>query len=245
MIKSITPKSGLLKDLNIPKLTFDDDITLIVGKNGSGKSALLKTIHHYFPSEFIEPFHLSKGFGEKSFNYYLNGFHSRAEFEYTGGKVHLVDAREYANVHARFDADMANTMLRMMSHDSRGEDMMKAVNSLFEIDSNFEDYLVFLNEKKKSVNDVWRDAIDMYKDYYEPYDHTQKPTLLIDEYDTSFDLDHQNAFIHHFLPELAKKWQVICVSHSIFAHLSPHKVICLDDSRRRIIKFFKESWKNT
>jgi hypothetical protein len=57
-----------------------------------------------------------------------------------------------------------------------------------------------------------------------------KPTLLLDEVDSQLDLFNQMWFHKEVVPQLAEKYQIIMVSHSVFAANYYQNIIELDDS---------------
>jgi len=55
------------------------------------------------------------------------------------------------------------------------------------------------------------------RDFVASKDFSGKATILLDELDSHLDLEQQRYFHTVFLPLLATKFQVICISHSVFA----------------------------
>lgn len=249
MIKSITVKSGLLFDVFKGERTFNFNpgLNFIVGRNGTGKSLLLKTIQEYFPCEFIKPTKFTDNVTDKNgkltFDRYLEKFHTRAEFNYIGGGVKLFEASKFADKTGRFNEaqetgkNFGEILVRMASKHSDGEDMIKGIGKLVKFTWSIDNEIEILKKYREEVNYRWQEAIDLFIDYHNRFHNAVKPTLLLDEYDNHLDLDSQWTFIKTILPELSKRYQIICVSHSILAHFEDN-VISLDDSTERYKKYF-------
>lgn len=66
------------------------------------------------------------------------------------------------------------------------------------------------------------------RDFVASKDFSGKATILLDELDSHLDLYQQKHFHTTFLPLLATKFQVICISHSVFA-LKHENIIWLSE----------------
>ena len=80
---------------------------------------------------------------------------------------------------------------------------------------------------------MWIKASDIFQDWINTKPKDGKPTLLIDELDSGLDVLNQ-YYYWSYIQKLAESWQVIVVSHSIFAFKHKGNQIPLNKS------FFKE-----
>lgn len=95
------------------------------------------------------------------------------------------------------------------TQNSAGEKCIRLLNKLYDLHDEYDEPL-------KNVNDLWKGADDLFRDWISSYPKGGKPTLLIDELDSHLDLDNQKTY-WDYISCLTKKWQVIVVSHSVFA----------------------------
>lgn len=232
MVDSIKIQSGVLaKVLGRKTYRFSEGINFIVGRNGTGKSLILDTLAHYIPPEPVAPTAL--GLDSMSMETYFRDFHTKASVGHLGGFMVHRDSRDFrGGLHkSDFTSSKGAGTRAFRSSESAGEEMMSEAGRLFHIGSDFENFVSAVMSYKEGVNKIWEEALDLYLDLFRGKDNTLKPTLLIDEYDSHMDLNSQALFINRLLPTLSKNWQIICVSHSIFAYFSNANVICLDDSK--------------
>lgn len=244
MIKSVTlhMKRGnftnKLYSYKNKKITFNftDGVNIITGRNGSGKSVLLNIIKsccgigkdstyprmphpfdisHMFNDEWqTMPQHIKSNLQKKEY--------PDAEIEWDGAMVHHL-APEYFSARNLWDMmdspfpnertelfDTGEVLGMMMSNASKGESTNRLLMKVFQLPTEYDEPLT-------KVNDVWIRASNTFQDWIHSFPQEKgKPTLLIDELDEHLDLDNQK-FYWEYINHLTKKWQVIVISHSIFA----------------------------
>jgi energy-coupling factor transporter ATP-binding protein EcfA2 len=254
MIKSATIYKGD-KDLFTNKLyikkgeksrtfQFTDGINIITGRNGSGKSVLLKilktlcgiTDKNSTHATMIDPLHIKKDFlgsRKDENNYYTYPEYFKNKLKNWG----------YPNANVKWDGSITHYLTPEFFNpknlweiwdnpiDRGGQ---KLFNTAEVLNSFMDDYsageggikilekLYHLTQSypepmdRNSVNDVWIDADVRFHKWIDSLPKNEKPTLLIDELDARLDLDNQKAY-WGFIGKLAEIWQVIVVSHSYFA----------------------------
>lgn len=245
MIKSVTLHKGRTsfthklyhhstKDVTF---NFTDGVNVITGRNGAGKSVLLNIIKtncaiqtdSTYP-RMIHPFDISKGF-------LTNDFYTIPEFcikklkdnelptsslDWDGSMVHYLTPEFFSprDIWTRLDSPLPkgrelfsamDAIGGMASSNSAGEKSIGLLIKLFELHTDYDPPL-------KNVNDTWVEAGTIYQDWVKSLPKDGKPTLLIDELDHHLDIDNQKVY-WDYINRLATKWQVIVVSHSIFAFM--------------------------
>jgi hypothetical protein len=219
---------------------FTDNINVITGRNGSGKSVLLKMIKilcgiqkNSTHATMIDPIHIRKNFlgGNDDSNFYsypeyLNKTledqgYPKVEMDWDGSITHYLTPEFF---------DPKNLWEILDSPIKRGEQELfetgEILNKFLDDHSSGEGGIQLLGkllnltqeypEPMTNVNDLWLEADRRFHEWIDSMPKDGKPTLLIDELDIRLDLDNQKAYwdyIHH----LTKTWQVIVVSHSYFA----------------------------
>lgn len=220
---------------------FSDGINIITGRNGSGKSVLLKLLAYNSgildnntcavmpsPSDvhiFLEddeekawtkmPELIKKNLYNKNY--------PKSDINWDGSIVHYLTPEHFnennmwnrymnesykpTNVTELFNG--AEILNSLMSSNSKGEKGINVLIKLFNLSTNYPLPL-------QNVNDMWLKASDLFQDWIKSLSKTGKPTLLIDELDSNLDLDNQSKY-WEYINYLTNKWQVIVVSHSIFA----------------------------
>jgi len=245
MIKSITLHKGRKsfthklykhskKDVTF---NFTDGVNVITGRNGAGKSVLLTMLRFRCGIEkdstyarMIHPMDLSKNFFDDEYytipEYCDKQLKNRelpnVSIDWDGSIVHYLTP-EFFNpkeIWTRLDSPLPkgrelfsgiDALIGMTTKNSTGE---KSINLLMRINGLHTDY----DPPLKNANDVWTYADKIYQDWVKSLPKDGKPTLLIDELDHHLDIDNQKTY-WDFINFLAKKWQVIVVSHSAFAFM--------------------------
>lgn len=218
---------------------FEDSINVITGPNGSGKSVLLHMIatkcgigkeSSYAcmpsPSRVISFFDEKRiGMEELIENRMQERGFPSTNIRWDGSIVHHLneDTFDSTRMWNRYNdhsfrpdkisssfngADIIN---KIMVKDSRGEAATRILFSLNTLTDKYNDPI-----DKKSVNSLWVEADNIYQEWHGAFLKKGKPTLLIDELDSGLDLINQ-YYYWKFLEDLSVKWQIIVVSHSIFA----------------------------
>ena len=220
---------------------FTDDINVIIGRNGSGKSVLLKIIKtlcgiqkNSTHATMIDPLHIRKDFlgGNDDSNFYsypeyLNKTledrgYPKVEMDWDGSITHYLTPEFFdpKNLWDMWDNPI----------DTGGQKLFETsevLNSFMDDYSAGEGGIKILGKlfnliqeypepmDSARINSVWLEADKRFHMWIDSMPKDGKPTLLIDELDARLDLDNQKAYwnyIHH----LTKTWQVIVVSHSYF-----------------------------
>ena len=108
-------------------------------------------------------------------------------------------------------------------------DLREAMNLKFNAISSGQNVAYFINKLQAlqvpdiskrgytNGNDVWQNYGKLLSDYVKPLPRNGKPTLLMDEPDKSLDYKSQNVFWDKIVDILSQKWQMIIVTHSVFA----------------------------
>lgn len=245
MIKSITINKSQERGLFTNKLykhyskdvtyNFTDGVNVITGRNGSGKSVLLKIIKYKccidkdssYPT-LVEPIRISKGFFSDGYytisEYIENNLNNRgypkSSINWDGSMIHYLTPEWFnpKDILCRMDSPFpkakelfstGETISNIMNNDSKGEGMINLLMSLYNLNTKY-------NPPLDRVNDVWENADKIFQDWINSMSKDGKPTLLIDELDTNLDLDNQKLY-WEYLNKLTEKWQIIVVSHSYFA----------------------------
>lgn len=267
MIKSITLLSGqdtftnkLYKHKKNPvTFNFNEDINIITGRNGEGKSVLLNILAfkcgitqeatyaimtgpmelHSLFSDFNEDWDTIDMVIDKKFRNYD---YPKCDIEWDGSIVHKLNEETFdpSNMWRQIDGDSfratkiertfggMETINRFMVHDSKGEN---ATRVLFSLDKLNMTYNPPIDDKRN--NDMWVKADNIFQDWVNSKPKDGKPTLLIDELDAGLDVLNQ-YYYWSYIQKLAETWQVIVVSHSIFAFKHKGNQIPLNKS------FFKD-----
>lgn len=217
---------------------FTDGINIVTGRNGSGKSVLLNMIKTCcginkdtsYPT-MPSPFDVHSIIGDEWYSMtdvikkrIKNKGYPNIEIIWDGTMIHHLVPEFFSgsNIFNRLDNPMqvhknelfntGESLQLMMSKDSKGESTIRLLIKFNELHTEYESRLT-----KREANDVWVKTSAVFHDWLESFTVEKgKPTLLIDELDTHLDLDNQKIY-WDYIGHLTKKWQVIVVSHSIFA----------------------------
>jgi predicted ATP-dependent endonuclease of OLD family len=245
MIKSVTLLKGQKTFTNKlyhhknTDVTFNfvDGINVITGRNGSGKSVLLKIIktncgiednsypRMFSPMDLTEGFFLDKKLTiqEVIAKKLENSELPNSKIEWDGSMVHYLtpDFFDPDDMFSRMDSPLprgkelfsfGDVVMNMVNKNknSKGESCIQLLNKIYELHTDYDPPL-------KNVNEVWMEASNTFQEWIGSFSNEGgKPTLLIDELDSHLDLDNQKTY-WDYINLLTKKWQVIVVSHSIFS----------------------------
>lgn len=222
---------------------FTDGVNIITGRNASGKSVLLKEIKgscgiwergNSYP-QMVGPMEMTNFFGSdgegekwKTMPEYINSKfknsgYPQATVDWDGNMVHYLTPEHFSG-HNMWDRvmnghpslptkelfDGVEVIQKFMSSNSAGESTIQILNKMYNLHTEYEEQLT-------NVNDMWKTASKIFQDWIHSFPTEKgKPTLLIDELDSHLDLDNQKLY-WDYIGNLTKRWQVIVVSHSIFA----------------------------
>lgn len=217
---------------------FTKGINIITGRNGSGKSVLLKLIKTYccigkeqtHPT-FVEPLELCKNmFASEKYiiDEYINQQIKNKDYpvcllNWDGSTVHYL-TQEYfnpgnmwnmldnpsAHLHGEQLFGTGDVLNSFMSKNSSGEQVIQLLLKLYNLPCTYKKPQCY------NINNTWADAINVFETWLNAKPQTGKPTLLIDELDGRLDIDNQ-ALYWEYLSKLTPRFQIIVVSHSIFA----------------------------
>jgi energy-coupling factor transporter ATP-binding protein EcfA2 len=217
---------------------FTDGVNVITGRNGSGKSVLLNIIK---TNCFIDkdstyprmpnPMDLHglfsgdagwKTIPESITEHLERKDYPKSEIVWDGAMVHhlIPEYFDASNLWKMMDSPFPNVgsdlfgtgeiMAGFMSKRSKGEGTIGLLMKMFNLNTEYDQPLT-------GVNDIWMKTSGIFHEWLKSFPETKgKPTLLIDELDEHLDLDNQKMY-WTYIKSLTKKWQVIVVSHSIFA----------------------------
>lgn len=247
MIKSIKIKTGLLSslfhengvDMKNHKIKFNKDINFIVGKNGCGKSLLLNTISEYCLVDEVGASKYSSLDYKRHCTFNSdNRFKQRytedlstIDLDWSGMQVFHLTSKYFTNDHLNIGYEMGTG--KRVEELPRFFKIWKQRLSTGQMNKLYQKAILDLD--LKHCNDIcnrtesyeqfdWKRFIDKVSNY----DLPQKPILLLDEIDSHLDLYSQQKFINEYIPKLAEKFQVICISHSAYV-LKSKNIIWLSD----------------
>ena len=114
-------------------------------------------------------------------------------------------------------------------------------------DVTFNGWLMDIKAPDLTIDNTWKknqnydsDFVTYIKKRKEVWNgDCNKPTLILDEIDSQLDMTNQIKFHEEILPKLLEKYQVILVSHSIFA-TKHENIIDLDGSLELVKQKIKE-----
>jgi ABC-type molybdenum transport system ATPase subunit/photorepair protein PhrA len=224
---------------------FSPNLNVITGRNGSGKSVLLKLLkyktgnlnHDEISPSMIHPLSISKGFGTDE--YYsiddkineklsgtLNFGYPKVNIDWDGEIVNYIVPSFFSsnNLWTNFDKitpkyydDLYDGLEIILKKINNLSAGEDLINTIVRLKNLPKDYHKPLTDNE--VNDVWVKASNVFQQWVDNVKINKgntKPTILIDELDKHLDLDNQ-MYYFEFMRELSKEWQIILVSHSYFA----------------------------
>jgi predicted ATP-dependent endonuclease of OLD family len=259
MIKNIKIIDGVLKKLfpNITQIDFNDSINIIWGKNGIGKSTLLNCISDYVfvdndggwsQNDIYFTFHCDESykydttkdwFDNINNTYQFNRF-SKLKIDWDGVSCFLMDHSQFTDKHLMAGYEMSTGTFAGLKHNFSFMKLLQKSYSSGQIILELNKYLLNLLDEEipnlKDMNDDYK-----WKKYFDQFSFDGKPTILLDEMDSQ--LDYENQYWYHFelLPKLAERFQIICISHSIFSlkHNNTVNLIDLDNSSNKVKELIK------
>jgi len=253
MISKVKIKSGVLHDLLKKKnIEFAPDVNIIWGRNGVGKSLLLKTIGNYC---FVDQ---TGGGGWSQLSIYFK--FSSYEYEYVMKDKNLSNVYDF-DKNSKLDVEWSGDPCFYMHHDNMidwthimgysmgGSEWIPGIGNILDVVWKKHDHHPSSGQQIKGIaemllnikvpdltikNDSFYSSSSSFVDYIKlrkkSFKGDCKPTLLLDEVDSQLDLFNQMWFHKEVIPELAKKYQIIMVTHSVFAVTHHQNIIELDNS---------------
>lgn len=260
MINKIEIKSGVLCDLLGEKtIRFTPGVNVVWGRNGVGKSLMLKTIAKYC---FVD----SNGGGGWSKNHVFNFKFSNYDYKYNNQYKSLSDVYEF-DKNSKIEIDWSGDACFYMHHDDmidkihimgyemNGGEWIPGLGRILNVFKKFNHHpstgqlikaiaemLLKVNAPDLTEKDSKYSSysfVDYIKTRKSEFFGEFKPTLILDEIDSQLDLFNQMWFHKEIVPKLAEKYQIIMVSHSVFAANYYPNIIELDDSLAEIKKELK------
>lgn len=204
MIEYIKFNSGYpaaLPALGKKKISFNERITVLYGPNGSGKTTILQAIAD------------KAGCGN-------GGWSVNNEENISGDNV--PDKGK-----SQFDADIKWDLKPVFYQDCYKDSETSFINSSF-----FDENGLLRSSGEKRIGLV-NELINFLEDKYLTYKTRRGdgPTLLLDEVDNHIGFGGQSILWSHIFPLLAKKYQLIISTHSVFPLLLRRDdVIALNNS---------------
>jgi len=250
MITSITTKEGILhKILGDKTINFTDGVNIIWGRNGTGKSLLLRTIANYC---FIENTG-GGGWSQKDIFFKFSSY----DYKYKMEDKNLSNIYQF-DKNSKIDIDWSGEAAFYMHHDQmidhihtlgyemNGSEWIKGLGRIMDVHKKHSHHpstgqllkgiielLLKTNAPDfaaKKEGSYMNDTYDYIKLRKETFQGNDKPTLLLDEVDSQLDLFNQMWFHKEIVPKLSEKYQIIMASHSIFAAFYYPNIIQLDNS---------------
>lgn len=262
MLKSIKIISGTAFTAKLPifanKVEFTDGINLLVGKNGVGKSTMLRVLAGYTGINTTSP-RLGGGWSAPPRFVFVENYkfpqsfkdntiaNIEAEVEWDGMPVFyntsgLSDsAAIYSNSLFNDESESADGMTSFIDHvqmiqthlsdgQLRGYNLSKLMKTLKSPPEPF------IQARETDIR-----SAKAYAEYVASLPRNGKKTLLLDEIDRNFSLDVQVTFWEQLIPKVAKDYQIIISTHSIIPMLMKRETFNLILFEEGFIEFVMEA----
>ena len=224
--------------------TFKPGINIIVGKNASGKSTLLKLIARHFHCEQGGISYLTNQSIHELFGFKEKKKYKGYKITHDGQPVGYYSPDKEIGVHgSAFDDDFMHEGIEsLFTRDfSQGQKTIRNISNITKKLSTTNEIKCSMN--KDSVNDYWVKKID---NAYELLNRGKtlklsKKTILLDEPERSLDLENELAFFS-ILEKIKDKYQIIIATHSPYAFFisDAHYIEITRGYRNSIKKQIKE-----
>jgi len=240
MINNITIESGVLANLiGKVKLEFTNSVNFIYGVNGKGKSLLMKTLAEFcMVDEIGASTHQWYGLRKDRYSK-LTSF----KCDWSGDTVFYLDDNYCQDYHTNVGYEMStgerikgwNYFKLSQAYTSNGGFDKVFIERLLELEIEDIDLSKSSSHKRKELERE-----------FSQYSKTlgQKKTLLLDELDSHLSIPNQKWFFDEALPKLAEKYQVIVISHSVFALNTNYNIIALDETYQENKEIIKKAFQN-
>ena len=256
MIQTVKIQSGVLKTVlkSQQEFNFSEGLNVIWGQNGAGKSLLLKTIADYcfvdsnHGGGWSSDCHINFNFSPYEYQYKNKDINEVYEFN-RFSKI-ITDWNGDAVFYMHHDDMIDQT--HIMGYEMNGSTWIKGIGKIMdnvfkkqkkhvfpssgEIIKGITKMLLNIETPDLTIDTTWKKSQSYDSDFvsYIKYlkkirNKKHKPTLLLDEIDSQLDTMNQIWFHEEIIPKLLEKYQIILVSHSIFA-LKHKNIIDLDGS---------------
>ena len=196
---------------------FQPGINILWGKNGAGKSSLLKLLAYLFHAEQGGFFTITQWSLDNMFPY--NGcYYDGVKVSHDGQGIFCVDpSKKVGSFGGMFDDDFFDEGLAsIFTKGSAGQLTVHQLVTALKKTKKEGRFEPEYRMTKKSVNDIWGKRIERVEEFFKPnIETTDTITVLLDEPDRSLDIPMQ-AKVWKALCS-GKKTQFIVASHSLFA----------------------------
>lgn len=232
MIKSIkiTDKNSVIgKSWGETTLSFIDGVNIIYGPNGVGKSVLLKQLAYY---SFVSEKGWSRGIEPRTQQYSMdfslwkvnikeyiekNNKLGKCELDWDGVAVfksegaltdaHRIVAEIMCGCENKQELPLDKLKKMEFNKFSNGQRTMLYIDHI--LDLQVPDLSIPVGQ-----NTYFKDYGKILSDYIVTLPRDGKPTLLLDEIDNYLDFDNLFWFWKKAIPKLAKKYQIIVITHN-------------------------------
>lgn len=211
-------KNDCLK--NIKEISFTPGLNIIWGKNGSGKSSVLKLIARMLHAE-------QGGISTITRSSIFDSIHKNKEIykgiqiSHDGQAIMFYDpSHKVGVIGGSFDDDFFEAGLNsIFEKGSSGEIVAHHVSNIFTSTRDKKRIQPEYRVNKKHVNSVWKNWLEQIQEFFKPnIELADKVTVILDEPDRSLDIPNQSIIWKSLSsPKLLERVQLIIASHSTFA----------------------------
>jgi len=210
------------------KIEFKSGLNIIVGANGSGKTSILRSITHYLGADHIGVSAFSKKW-MMGIDWVVDESDNQIAISpftvvHDGQPIVYGDPRKAIGITSSgADDELGVTGLlehMNMGQESSGEQSNRRLTPFLQILQSKGDFPESIADliNVESSNDVWKSRFNyLYENWFAGTIEKGQPTIILDEAETGLGLMNQILLWERILknPEVADKFQIIIVSHSI------------------------------
>jgi len=209
----------------VESIPFGPGLNVVWGRNGVGKSTLLKVISHIFCcTQSGRPF-----VSETALRTIQHVSGGGVEDKPINGVIPIHDGQAVLSLDldlrvglahrgTEFDYDFIRHMHESMGMQNLSSGQCVAAATVQQIISNMKEWPdIEYKIKNQPLNDYWRKRVQKVEDLLQAQIEKGPTTLLLDEPDKSLDIDSQYNFWLEVIPTLMKNHQVIVATHNPLA----------------------------